>query len=263
MLALNNLPHQQRRRSVLMTLAKKLAGAALLAGAAFTLNAHAHGIWFAQRSTQLALIYGVGADDLDAVKRAPLVKAVAGYDADGKPVPTRLRAAGPLLVVDSEGVANVVTAVMDNGTWSKAPDGEWHKKGKDEMPQAVLSEKTIKYAVVLRGPLSKPLPALPGQTLQIGPVDAALPLLLGQPLKLRVLFNGKPVAGAQVQNDYVNDPDNEGVKSDANGIATISVRNQGLNVVAATLDGLSDEPTKSSKIEHRATLSFVLPHAPE
>ncbi|MBJ7375941.1 MAG: DUF4198 domain-containing protein, partial [Sphingobium sp.] len=30
--------------------------------------ASAHGIWFAQRARQLALIYGVGADDLDAVK---------------------------------------------------------------------------------------------------------------------------------------------------------------------------------------------------
>ena len=26
--------------------------------------AHAHGIWFAQRATQLALLYGIGGDDL-------------------------------------------------------------------------------------------------------------------------------------------------------------------------------------------------------
>jgi hypothetical protein len=31
----------------------------------------AHGIWFAQRAKQLALVYGVGADDLDAIKRLP------------------------------------------------------------------------------------------------------------------------------------------------------------------------------------------------
>ena len=44
--------------------------------------AHAHGIWFAQRATQLALLYGIGSDDLDSVKRLPLVKSIAGYDAE-------------------------------------------------------------------------------------------------------------------------------------------------------------------------------------
>jgi hypothetical protein len=41
-------------------------------------SADAHGIWFAQRARQLALVYGVGADDLDAVKRLPLVKETKG-----------------------------------------------------------------------------------------------------------------------------------------------------------------------------------------
>ena len=242
---------------------KLLIASAVFAAVAVSTNAQAHGIWFAQRSTQLALIYGVGADDLDSVKRLPLIKSVAAYDSDWKAVPTKLRPAGPLLLVDSDSAPTVVTAVLDNGTWSKTPDGEWHKKGKDELPNAVTSEKTMKYAVVIRGPLSTPLPALPDQVLQVVPVDASLPVLLGKPLKLRVLFNGKPIAGAQVQSDYVNDPDNEGVKSAADGTVTITVRNQGLNVVAATYDGPTDNPAKASKIEHRATLSFVLPHAPE
>ena len=30
-------------------------------------SAGAHGIWFAQRANQIAMIYGVGSDDLDAV----------------------------------------------------------------------------------------------------------------------------------------------------------------------------------------------------
>ncbi|WP_077034611.1 DUF4198 domain-containing protein [Pelomonas sp. KK5] len=246
-----------------MKMSQLFAVSALFAGLAASMSAQAHGIWFAQRSTQLALIYGVGADDLDSVKRLPLIQSIASYDAEMKPVPTKLRAAGPLLLVDSESAPTVVAAVLDNGTWSKTPDGEWHKKGKDELPSAVTSEKTMKYAVVIRGPLSTPLPALPGQVLQVVPVETALPVLLGKPLKLRVLFKGQPVAGAQVQSDYVNDPDNEGVRSGADGIVTITVRNQGLNVVAATYDGPTDDPAKATKIEHRATLSFVLPHAPE
>jgi len=34
-------------------------------------------------------------------------------------------------------------------------------------------------------------------------------------------------------------------------------------VITAIFDGQSDEPTKADKMEHLATLSFVLPHAPE
>jgi uncharacterized GH25 family protein len=239
-----------------------LAAAALVTIATAASTAHAHGIWFAQRSTQLALIYGVGADDLDAVKRLPLVKSIAGYDAEWKSVPTKLRVAGPLVLVDSESQPTVVAAVLENGIWSKTPDGEWHKKGKDEVPTAVTSEKTIKYAVVIRGELKSPVPALPDQTLQIVPVET-LPAEMGKPLKMRVLFKGKPVGGALVQNDYVNDPDAQPVKSAADGAVTLNVRNQGLNVVAVTFYGPPDEPAKFDKIEYRATLSFVLPHAPE
>ena len=43
---------------------------------------NAHGIYFAERATQLAMIYGVGADDLDTVKRLPKVEAIHGFDED-------------------------------------------------------------------------------------------------------------------------------------------------------------------------------------
>lgn len=235
-----------------------LAATTLLAG-----QADAHGIWFAQRATQLALIYGAGADDLDSVKRLPLIQSVSGYDAAWKPVSTSLRVAGPLLLVDSEKQPTVVAAVLFNGIWSRTPEGEWVKKGRDEVPNAQISEKNYKYAVHIAGPLSAPLPPLAGHTLQIVPVDAAIPALLEQPMKLRVLFRGKPVAGARVLRDMVNDPDAKPVTTQADGTVTIKVRNQGLNVVAAIYDGPSDEPTKADKMEHLATLSFVLPHAPE
>jgi uncharacterized GH25 family protein len=237
-----------------------MAAAAVLGLAASAANAHA--IWFAQRSKQLAFIYGVGADDLDSVKRLPLVQRVEGYDAQFKPVPTRLRVAGPMVMVDSDRPAAVVTAVMFNGIWSKMPDGEWVKKGKDEAPNALISEKNFKYAVYLNGPLSGALPTFPDQVVQIVPAGP-IPKMMGEPLKVKVLFQGKPVAGARVIADLVNDPDAKRVITGADGTATIKVRNQGLNVVNAVYDGPSDEPAKASKMEHEATLAFVLEHAPE
>jgi hypothetical protein len=244
-------------------LTKALAAATLVSALCAAPLAQAHAIWFAQRAKQLAFVYGVGADDLDPVLRLPLVRTVAGYDAQYRPIPTRLRAAGPMVFVDSDGDPAVVTAVMFNGIWSKLPDGEWVKKGKDEVPNAVISEKNFKYAIHIARPLSAPLQPFPDQVVQIVPVSAKLPEKMGQPMKLRVLFHGRPVAGARVLRDLVNDPDATPLKTGPDGTVTIKVRNQGLNVVNAVYDGPSDEPTKATKMEHEATLSFVLAHKPE
>lgn len=239
-----------------------LAVLALAGGAALSAAAAAHGIWFAQRATQLALIYGVGADDLDSLKRQSMVERVDGYDETGEPVPARLRGAGPLLLVDTDSPASVVSAVLFNGTWSKRPDGEWVKKGRDEVPDATVSEKNYKYAVAIIAPLQKPLGPLPGQTLQIVPVGN-IPLLLDQPLQLRVLYQGKPAAGARVLRDYVNDPDAKPLETGPDGTVTIRVRNQGQNVVTAIFKSPPDDRKKVDHLEHLATLSFTLPHAPE
>ena len=244
------------------TLGKLAIVASLISGIGVATVAQAHGIWFAQRSNQLALIYGVGADDLDAVKRLPKVKSVAAYDEDGKEVPTQLAPNGPLLVVNTDNQPAVVAATLDNGMWSKTADGKWHNKGKDEVPDAKISEHTFKYAVHLRR-LNVAVPVLPAHKLQIVPVSKQLPEQMGTPITVRVLYDGKPVQGAKVQPDYVNDPDSEPLKTGADGTVTIKVRNQGLNVLVAVLASPPANPAKTNHDEHLATLSFVLPHLPE
>jgi nickel transport protein len=242
----------------------KLSPLALALGAtmAMPLAADAHGIWFAQRAKQLALVYGVGADDLDTVKRMPLIENVTAYDADYQPIKAAARAAGPIVLIDADAQPTLVTAILQNGVWSRIGDGEFEKKTLDEMPGATVSEKTVKYAVTIQGPLTKPIPALPGQILQIVPVGP-IPDMLGTPLKYQVLYKGKPLAGARMINDMVNDPDAKEQTTGADGTLTMPVRNQGLNVIRAVYDGPTDAPTKYKKIEHTATLAFTLAHAPE
>ncbi|MCE7796248.1 DUF4198 domain-containing protein [Sphingobium sufflavum] len=236
--------------------------AALAATALAPIAADAHGIWFAQRAKQLAIIYGVGSDDLDMVKRFGLIENVTAYDADYQPIKATPRIAGPIVLIDADAPPTVVTGVLQNGIWSRMEGGEFEKKTLEEMPGAKVSEKNIKYAVSIQGPLSKPIPALPTQTLQIVPVGA-IPTTLGQPLKYQILFQGKPIAGARVINDMVNDPDAKEQMTAADGTITLPVRNQGLNVIRAVYNGPSDAPTKYRKIEHTATLNFTLAHAPE
>jgi nickel transport protein len=242
---------------------KVLTSAALAAGLVFASGAQAHGFWFAQRANSLAMVFGVGADDLDVVKRLPKITSFGAYDEDGQAVTSKLVTNGPLVTVDIDNQPAFVAAVMDYGMWAKTPDGKWHNKGKDEVPGAIISEKNYKYGVHLRRELNGPVPLLPGQTLQIVPVQTPLPLKAGQPLKLRVLYNGKPAAGARVLSDYVNDPDEKAATSAKDGTVTVKVRNQGLNVIVAVFKSAPEDAAKTNAVENLASLSFVLPHEPE
>jgi|KBSMisStaDraftv2_1062788.scaffolds.fasta_scaffold02936_6 hypothetical protein len=222
----------------------------------------AHAVWFAQRAKQTALIYGVGADDLDSVKRFSFIEKMTGYDANYQPIKATPRIAGPIVLVDTEQQPTLLSVVFFNGVWSRVGNGEWEKKGRDEMPNATVSQKAYKYSVAIMGPLDRPVPALSDQILQIVPVGP-IPKMLGQKLTYKVLFQGKPVAGAKIINDLINDPDARPLETGADGTVTMPVRNQGLNVVHADFKGPTDDPKRYDSIEHTATLSFVLPHQPE
>ncbi|MBI2306273.1 MAG: DUF4198 domain-containing protein [Rhodocyclales bacterium] len=223
----------------------------------------AHGIWFAQRSGRLALIYGEGAEDVDVFKRLHKITAVGGADAAGRPVAVRLKAVDPMLFVDAEQAPAVVTATMDNGFWSRQPSGQWVAKPRDEVPGATAAGRYLKYATHLAVLPDTEVGPAPGQAFQIVPVGAGFPRQKGQPLTVRVLYDGKPLAGARVWPDAVTDPDAVPLSTGADGTATLAVRNQGLNVVKAEHVSGSDDPARSDKTEHVATLSFMLGHAPE
>jgi nickel transport protein len=247
----------KRSKLFISAVAAAAAGCFLLA----SIDVSAHAIWFAQRSKQLALIYGIGSDDLDAVKRLPLINASKGYDANWKEVPISLKANGPIVTVDSDVPLTAVSAVMDYGTWARAKDGEFYKKTREELPDAVMVEHNYKYGVFLNS-LTATVPVLAGQTLQIVPVGP-IPDQFGKPAKFKVLFNGKPQAGVQFMHDYVNDPDQVPQVTAADGTVTVNIRNQGPNVLAAIYVAPTDNKAKYDQIEHRATLSFALPHKPE
>jgi nickel transport protein len=256
----NSIIRCDRRNIDMHSYRSYLAAAAAMAGLA---NAplDAHAVWFAQRAKKVALIYGVGADDLDTVQRFSFIEKMTGYDAAYREFKVDPRIAGPMVLVDTEKQPTLLTVVFFNGIWSKV-DGEFVAKGRDQAPTSTLSEKNYKYSVAIMGPLERPIPALPDQLLQIVPVGA-IPASHGANLTYRVLYKGKPVAGASVINDLVNDPDQAPRMTKAGGTVTFPVRNQGLNVIEAVYNAPTDDPKRYDRIENSATLTFTLPHKPE
>src|SRR5262245_4265193 len=208
-----------RRTSLLLTMSLVAVSA---------VGVGAHGIWFAQRAGQLAMIYGEGAEDGEIVKRLPGVRSIAGFDADGVEVPTKLIPTDHLLFVDVQQKPAVIAGALDNGLWTVGPDNREVNKGKNEVRGAKSSGHYFKYAVHLRGDLKKPLGPLPGQALQLTPVTTVLPRRIGDAITLRALFQGRPLAGAEVIADFVNDPDAAPLRTDRDGRITLKIRNQGL-----------------------------------
>ncbi len=246
-----------------MLVSKKYLGVVLAIILLGTTSAYAHGIWFAERNDQLALIFGVGADDLNMVERLPRVSAVAAFDVLQNPVNTSLQAGEFLVVADLAEHPAIVAAVFDNGVWSQKEDGSWARGRRDEVPGTVLSASIMKYTVHLRSALAEPLGHLPGQELQIVPDDAILPDTMGSEIGFRVLYRGEPVAGAEVVREFVSDPDADTITSDKDGRLRLRIRNQGLNVIRAYYETMNEDRNVADKTQIVATLSFVLPHEPE
>lgn len=228
------------------------AAALLLASLA---SASAHGIWIAQRHGDQAIVYGHGASD-EAYDPAKLT-SLAAATGDGKAVAPDVSKAKDHVTFSLPDSAVYVSATMDNGYWTERQDGSWVNKAKDEVTDARTAGRNFKHAVSLVGePGGAPRPQ--GLPLEIVPLADPLHLHAGDTLEIKVLADGVPVADVPVTAEYTTDSEASPVRTDAEGKARITVRNSGLNVIAASYKAPTDDPAKADTINHFTTFSFTL-----
>lgn len=220
----------------------------------------AHGIWFAQRAGRLALVYGEGAEDVEVFSRRDRITALQAFDAAGRPVAVRTVPVEPMVFVSADAAAAVLATTMDNGHWSRLPSGKWMAGTKDTVPGATTTGRYLKYGTHLLAAPAGGMQPVAGMAFQIVAVGKRFPQRSGDALTVRVLHEGRPLPGVEVWPDLVNDPDGASVQTDADGLATVTVRNQGLNVIRAeyVARGDGDGDGKVDLVEHFATLSFAL-----
>ncbi|MDR1612318.1 MAG: DUF4198 domain-containing protein [Planctomycetota bacterium] len=202
-------------------------GGALVLALALSGIGHAHGIWVAKRFDVLTVVLGEGRDDqaYDTAK----VKKVTGYSSEYAPVQVGIEARQGYVVVNPSKEAALLVVEFDHGYWSKGADGKYVNKPMPEVPGAKTANKTLKYNVVYLDPAVQPkvMAELP---LQIVPAVNPAGLKQGDLLEVRVLYQGKPLADAEVIVDVAGDLGNT-IKTDANGKAAVPVRNMSLNVI--------------------------------
>ncbi len=216
-----------------------------LLGLLFVSQASAHGLWTEQRRGNIEVVYGHGAED-NAFK-AQKISGAWAFDGSGKMIPVtvqRLPDHGRLSPLKPPAIMAVA---LDNGMWSQTADQKWVNRGRSTVPGAVASTQTFKYSLAIYQPGAK-LPQLQQIKLLIRPEVDPLTVGPGNALPVRVLLDGKPVAGVKLIGDYRNAPNTLSSETDAEGRARVIVRNEGLNVIAAQVEvPVKDNPDVASR----------------
>ncbi|MBB2496462.1 DUF4198 domain-containing protein [Aquipseudomonas ullengensis] len=214
-----------------MTLHKVISPFGLCA-VLFVGQVQAHGLWTEQRRGAIEVVYGHGAED-DAFDAKKISSAWA-YDVAGKQIPVTVQRLADHARLQPLKPPAAVAVVLDNGAWSQTPDKQWINQGRSQVPTSVHSLHTYKFSLAIYREGVR-LPALDVLGLAIVPEVDPLKVGPGKPLPIRVLLDGKPVAGVKLIGDYRGAPHSVSAETDSEGRAQVMVRNEGLNIIAAEL----------------------------
>ncbi|SEK15875.1 MULTISPECIES: DUF4198 domain-containing protein [unclassified Variovorax] len=230
--------------------------AVLLCALAASATALAHGVWVAQRASELALVLGEGA--LDESYEPRQVHEVKAFTAQGAPAGVKLQPRTRNVVVEPAADAAVLSMAVEDGFWSQGPDGKWVSGSRAQVPAAKKAGYYMKYGTTLLKPVAMPFKPL-GMALEIVPLADPMALRRGQPLAVRVLSRGKPVAGAAVIGDFTGNVSGPRARTDRTGRASVVLGSSGLNVIAVSLVRPRADKAEADEDGLEATLAFALP----
>ena len=124
----------------------------------------------------------------------------------------------------------LIATRYDNGFWTKTADGVYRNATRRLVPDAVESVWSSKFAKAFSGS-DTPWGTVLGHTLELVPLSDPAIIRPGESLRLRILFQGKPLAGAEVERGdgttALAEKDIPRFTSDAEGIVSIPIVNIG------------------------------------
>lgn len=217
-------------------------------------GAHAHGVWTESRQGHLEVVYGHGAED--EAYAPEKIKGVWAYDQGGKMVPVKVERLTDHARLKPLSAPAVVTVALDNGVWSKKNDGTSINAPMKDVPGSTSSSHSYKYSLAVLQPHAR-IPESLKIAMAIRPLKDPTEVGVGNPLPVLVTIDGKPAANIDLLDDYRGMLDVSSTKTDADGKASIIVRNAGLNIIAAQAKVPSSNETDVSVRSLFTSLTFV------
>lgn len=228
---------------------------------------NAHGIYALLRESKIQIAMGEGPSD--EAYDPSIIKNIAGYDSAETLKSVKLLPKDNYAELDPEDGVEVV-AFSAQAYWSKLKDGTWKQGSKDELSDVESAMEAIQNSVSYINQkkmlnkkqdiklIKNPKPHKDFM-LEILPATDPRALKMGDTLKIKVLKEGKPFAGAEVIVDLIGDVKHT-VKTDKFGIASIKVRNDGLNVLAVHTQFTPKDKSKVDITRVFSTLAFTIFH---
>nr|WP_042126005.1 DUF4198 domain-containing protein [Pseudomonas japonica] len=195
-------------------------------------TAQGHGLWTEERRGAIEVVYGHGAED-NAFK-AQKIKSAWAWDGQGRQIPVSVERLADHARLQPLRAPAGVAVVLDNGPWSQTPQKQWVNEDRSKVRDAIGSIHTWKYSLAIYQEGAK-LPPLKALRLVIVPQVDPLKVGPGKALPVRVLLDGQPVAGVDLVGDYRGALHQVVATTDAEGRASVVVRNEGLNIIAASV----------------------------
>lgn len=182
------------------------------------------------------------------------VKDVQAYDEALQAVDVQLDEYERYTAVQSEGA--VLTVFFDNGYWEKPHgEGHWQAVAEEAIQDPKHTSSSLKYNISLLKPYQGELKPFDYLAAQIIPHQDPSTLKQGEKLLVTLYVDGKIAPDMDITADYLNDMTQK-VKTNAQGQAELSVRNQGLNVIAAWVNYPTPEAPQAHLQRIVTTLSF-------
>lgn len=232
-----------------------LSACACLLATSYFNTASAHGVWIGERLDQKQLILGEGPGD-NAYKPSS-VQSMQGYtDTFQKTAVKFIDEKNHVTVIPSKDTA-VISVNFDYGYWTKDSTGTVQNAPMNQVPGATKGTHAIKYNVTYLHSVKevKPVPDIP---LQIIPQVDPTTLHKGDTLPILVMKDGKPLVNADVIPDVINDL-TKIIKTDGDGRATLTVANDGLNVIGVEIAfPITEKNTLATQNKYFSSLTFTL-----
>ncbi len=212
----------------------------------------AHDLWIEPEAGGYIVLYGhhpqvshEGARQL--AYAADTVKSVVCLDPAGARRPAKAGGTSPVRV---EGDCAVLYVLTSSGYWTKTPAGTKNvRKTEAAAPlSAWQSFESVKHLNAWGPGAAEPI----GVALEIVPLQDPLGLRDGDKLGVRVLADGKPVAGAVVTYDGKTRGE-----TGADGTLNVRVRHGGLQLVQASVRTPHAGPA-ADEVVHTTALTFAL-----
>ncbi len=171
----------------------------------------AHDYWIEKRGDDFMLVFGHGSQrsEFDASK----VKTLKAFDNQGREMGVTKEKKGTEILLKPEGQPSLLFVEVDDGYWSKTIYG-WKNLPKRKASRVVESTRSFYYSKALLSwneTLQRPLS---DARLDIIPLQDPKNLKAGDLLPLRVLYQGNPISGVEVEggdHQKVATTDREGV----------------------------------------------------